>query len=274
MAANPIVPRRAVVEKILQDTPDTKRFFVTLKDGEPFNHRPLQCAMLSVPPVGEALFSITSSPTRPEYLEFAVKEIGAVTKHLHYEVREGMEIGIRGPYGNGFPLEVIKGKDLLFIGGGIGLAPLRSLINYCFDTREDYGNIRIIYGARTPEDLSFKEEIFENWPKEEAQLNLTVDVESPGWDKFVGFVPAYLENLAPSPQGVMAVTCGPPIMIRFVLQGLEKLGFTPEQIITTLELKMKCGVGKCGRCNIGEKYVCQDGPVFSLAELNGMVPEF
>jgi NAD(P)H-flavin reductase len=274
MAANPILPRRAVVEKVLQDTPDTKRFFVKLKDGEPFHHRPLQCAMLSVPPVGEALFSITSSPTRPEYLEFAVKEVGTVTQHLHYEVGEGTEIGLRGPYGNGFPLDAIKGKDLLFIGGGIGLAPLRSLINYCFDTREDYGKIQIIYGARTPEDLSFKDEIFENWLKEDAQLNVTVDVESPGWDGFVGFVPTYLEHLAPKPEGTVAVTCGPPIMIRFVLQGLEKLGFTPEQIITTLELKMKCGVGKCGRCNIGEKYVCQDGPVFSLAELNNMIPEF
>ncbi len=274
MAANPILPRRAVVEKVLQDTPDTKRFFVKLKDGEPFNHRPLQCAMLSVPPVGEALFSITSSPTRPEYLEFAVKEVGSVTQHLHYEVGEGTEVGLRGPYGNGFPLDAIKGKDLLFIGGGIGLAPLRSLINYCFDTREDYGKIQIIYGARTPEDLSFKDEIFENWLKEDVELNVTVDVESPGWDGFVGFVPTYLEHLAPKPEGTVAVTCGPPIMIRFVLQGLEKLGFTPEQIITTLELKMKCGVGKCGRCNIGEKYVCQDGPVFTLAQLNGMVPEF
>ena len=274
MAANPILPRRAVVEKILQDTPDTKRFFVKMKDGKPFDHRPLQCAMVSVPPVGEALFSITSSPTRPEYLEFAVKEVGSVTKHLHYELWEGMEVGLRGPYGNGFPLDMIKGKDLVFIGGGIGLAPLRSLITYCFDNRQDYGTIDVIYGARTPADLSFKEDILENWPKEDANINITVDVESEGWEGYVGFVPAYLEHLAPKPEGKIAVTCGPPIMIRFVLQALEKLGFTPEQIVTTLELKMKCGVGKCGRCNIGEKYVCQDGPVFTLAQLNGMIPEF
>ncbi len=274
MTANPILPRSAVVEKIQQDTGDTKRFFVKLKEDKPFGHVPLQCAMISVPPVGEALFSITSTPTRPEYVEFAVKEVGSVTKYLHHELKVGDEIGLRGPYGNGFPLDMIKGKDLLFIAGGIGLAPLRSLVNYCFDNRKDYGDIEIVYGARTPEDLSFKEDIFEKWPKEDAKVNIAVDVESEGWDGYVGFVPTYLTDLAPKPQGKIAVTCGPPIMIRFVLQGLEKLGFVPEQIVTTLELKMKCGVGKCGRCNIGEKYVCQDGPVFTLAELNKMVPEF
>ncbi len=274
MTVNPILPKLAVVEKIIQDTADIKRFFLKLKDGEFFGHVPLQCAMLSVPPVGEAIFSIASSPTRPEYLELAVKEVGTVTGYLHHELQEGMEVGLRGPYGNGFPLDTIKGKDLLFIGGGIGLAPLRSLIQYCFDNRKNYGSIEIIYGARTPADLSFKEDIFEKWPQEEAKVNITVDVETEGWDGYVGFVPTYLRELSPGPEGKIAITCGPPIMIRFVLQELEKLGFVPEQIITTLELKMKCGVGKCGRCNIGEKYVCQDGPVFSLAELNKMVPEF
>lgn len=274
MSNNPIIPRKGIVEKIIQDTSDIKRFFVKLEGDKDFGNIPLQCAMVSVPPVGEALFSITSSPTRPEYIEFAVKEVGTVTNHLHHELKEGAEIGIRGPYGNGFPLDMIKGKDLFFIAGGIGLAPLRSLINYCFDNRKDYGKIDIVYGARTPADLSFKDEIMENWPKEDANIHLSVDVESEGWNDYVGFVPANVERVGPSAEGRIAVTCGPPIMIRFVLQALEKLGYTPDQIVTTLELKMKCGVGKCGRCNIGDKYVCQDGPVFSVEQLNGMIPEF
>lgn len=274
-AANPLMPQLARIVKITQETKDIKTFqLVGDKSSVPFDFKPGQCAMLSLPPVGEALFSITSSPTNREFLEFSIKETGTVTRALHGAV-EGQEIGLRGPYGNGFPLELLKGKDLLFIGGGIGLAPLRSLINYCLSKRGDYGQINIVYGARTPEDLIRREEIFKLWPAQEGtRVHLTVDVEWEGWRGHVGFVPQYVEEIGFSPANRVAITCGPPIMIKFVLQGLDKMGFTPEQVITTLELRMKCGIGKCGRCNIGDKYVCKDGPVFSLAELQQLPAEY
>ncbi|MDW7649954.1 MAG: FAD/NAD(P)-binding protein [Bacillota bacterium] len=272
---NPLLPKVGIVEEVRRETPDVKTFRVVSADGSDFfDYEPGQCAMVSLFPVGEALFSITSSPTRKGFLEFSIKEVGTVTRAMH-EIEPGQKIGIRGPYGKGFPKEFMKGKDLLFIAGGIALAPLRSLINYCMDNRDDYGKIDIIYGSRSSNDLIQKVEIFENWPKvRDTDVHLTVDVASDDWDGNVGFVPAFLEQLDPSPEGKVTITCGPPIMIKFVLQSLEKMGYTPENIITTLEMKMKCGVGKCGRCNIGDKYVCKEGPVFSLAELQQMPPEF
>lgn len=272
---NLLLPQVAVVEEISTETSDIKTFKVASQGGgSPLEFLPGQCAMLSLPPVGEAIFSITSSPTEKDYLEFSIKKTGSVTNFLH-EIEEGYQLGVRGPYGNGFPLEMLKGKDLLFIGGGIGLAPLRSLINYCLANRGDYGQVDIVYGARTPEDLVQRAEIFDNWPRaSNTNVYLTVDVEWKGWDGHVGFVPQYTEEIGFAPENRIAVTCGPPIMIKFVLEGLERMGFKPEQVITTLELKMKCGVGKCGRCNLGDKYVCKDGPVFTYAELLNLPPEY
>jgi sulfhydrogenase subunit gamma (sulfur reductase) len=272
---NPLLPEVALVEKISQETMDIKTFRVTAPGGgSPFTFMPGQCAMLSVPGVGEALFSITSSPTEKEYLEFSIKKTGALTDYLH-EIGEGYQIGVRGPYGNGFPVEYLKGRELLFIGGGIGLAPLRSLINYCLANRNDYGDLNIVYGARSVADLMRRDELEQDLAKAPAtNVYLTVDTKEDGWDGHVGFVPQYMEELAFSPENTIALTCGPPIMIKFVLAGLERLGFQPEQIITTLEMRMKCGVGKCGRCNIGDKYVCKDGPVFSMAELKELPAEY
>ncbi len=271
---NPLLPTVAVVEDVYRETPDVMTFRVVADNGALFDYKPGQCAMVSLFPVGEALFSITSSPTRQGFMEFSIKETGMVTRALH-EINPGTKIGLRGPYGNGFPTEFLKGKDLLFIGGGIALAPLRSLINYCLDNRDDYGKVDIIYGARSAQDLVQKAELFDNWPKvRDTFVHLTVDVKSDDWDGNVGFVPAFLEQLNPSPEGKVTITCGPPIMIKFVLQSLAKMNYKPEDIITTLEMKMKCGVGKCGRCNIGDKYVCKEGPVFSLAELQQMPNEF
>ncbi|ACB86213.1 FAD/NAD(P)-binding protein [Natranaerobius thermophilus] len=268
---NPLIPVSAKVKEIITESNDVKTFRV--EPEEKIEHMPGQCAMLSLFGVGEALFSISSPPER-EYLDFSIKRVGQVTEALH-NIEEGQELGIRGPYGNHFPVNDLKGKNLLFIGGGIGLAPLRSLIKYSLDHKEDYGDLQLIYGARTPEDLIFERDIYENWPQEDNfQVNLSVDVESPGWDGFVGFVPQYLEELVPSPENTVAITCGPPIMIKFVLQTLERLGFKDDQIVTTLEYKMKCGVGKCGRCNIDDQYVCKDGPVFYLKELNQLKAEF
>ncbi|OWZ84340.1 FAD/NAD(P)-binding protein [Natranaerobius trueperi] len=271
MKNNPLVPINAEVTEIIKESEDVKTFRV--KPEQDLNHLPGQCAMLSLFGVGEAIFSITSPPKR-DYLEFSIKRVGKVTEALH-DIEEGQQLGIRGPYGNHFPIENLKGKNLLFIGGGIGLAPLRSLVKYALDNKEDYGDMQLIYGARTPQDLIFERDIFDYWPNEDDfKVNLSVDVESPGWDGFVGFVPQYLEELQPTPENTVAITCGPPIMIKFVLQTLERLGFSEDQVVTTLEYKMKCGVGKCGRCNIDDQYVCKDGPVFYLSELNQLKGEF
>ncbi len=253
---------------------DIKTLRVRLPEEDRFSFRPGQCAMLSVFGVGECMISISSPPTRPEELEFSVKRVGRVTAALH-ELEPGECIGIRGPYGNGFPVEELRGKGLLVVAGGIGLAPLRSLVNYVVDRREEYGPMRIVYGARTPQDLCFKEEIFRSWPGvPQVEVHLTVDQGDEEWTGPVGLVPSFLEELAPSPEGVVALTCGPPIMIKFVLEALQNLGFDDHQVLTTLELKMQCGIGKCGRCNIGSRYVCVDGPVFSLKELRQMPAEY
>jgi len=271
MCKNPLVPVNGKVIEIISESKDVKTFRV--KPETEINQLPGQCAMISLFGIGEAIFSISSPPNR-ELLDFSIKRTGKLTDILH-QIEEGQQVGIRGPYGNYFPAEDMKGKNLLFIGGGIGLAPLRSLIEYALDNKDDYENIQLIYGARTPEDLIFRKDIFEKWPRmDNFTVNLAVDVESPSWDGYVGFVPQYLEELAPTPENTVAITCGPPIMIKFVLNTLEKLGFRDEQVVTTLEYKMKCGIGKCGRCNIDEKYVCKDGPVFYLKELKQMKNDF
>jgi NAD(P)H-flavin reductase len=272
MNPNPLIPVKAEVINIINESKDVKTFQV--KPEISINQMPGQCAMLSLFGIGEALFSITSPPGR-DYLEFSIKRIGKLTEALH-QMEIGAEIGFRGPYGNHFPVEDLKGKNLLFIGGGIGLAPLRSLIQYALDNREEYpGKFHLVYGARSVEDLIYKRDIFDYWPKEkDFQADISVDVENPDWKGFVGFVPQYLEKLSPNPENTIAVTCGPPIMIKFVLQTLEKLGFKPDQIVTTLEYKMKCGIGKCGRCNLDEHYLCKDGPVFYLSDLNKIKNDF
>ncbi len=276
MAANPYQPELATVEEIIEETPDTRTFRAVFRDPElreSFTYEPGQFQEVSVFGVGEATFCLTSTPTRPGVVEFSVKQVGQVTTALH-EMSPGDVVGIRGPFGNWFPYEEWKGKKLLFIGGGIGMAPLRSLLNFCLDNRADYGPIDLIYGARSPQDLCFRSE-FDAWRSApDSRVFLTVDRGDETWHGNVDFVPAYLMDLAPSPENTIAITCGPPIMIKYVLESLEKLNFQPEQIYTTLEMKMKCGIGKCGRCNIGEKFVCIDGPVFSYAQLKELPPEF
>lgn len=270
-----LIPSVAVITDVRTDTPDVKTFRVLAPDGKkPFEHMPGQCAMLSIPGVGEALFSITSSPTNREYMEFSIKKCGCLTSWIHM-LEPGQQITIRGPYGNGFPVETeLRGKDLLFIAGGIGLAPLRSVINYCLDNRENYGKLQIIYGSRSKDDLVDYQEIIDEWMKaENVEVNLTIDREQEGWDGHVGFVPNYVKELSPD-LGMTVLMCGPPIMIKFSLAGLKELGFTDTQVYTTMELRMKCGIGKCGRCNIGNKYVCKDGPVFRFDELGELPDEY
>ncbi|HOJ71255.1 MAG TPA: FAD/NAD(P)-binding protein [Syntrophorhabdaceae bacterium] len=272
---NPYLPELATITNIIEETPNIKSFHVVFNDPEKmknFKFEPGQVGQLSVFGVGESTFVINSPPTRMEYLQFSVMKAGEVTNAIH-ELYVGDQIGVRAPLGNWFPYEQMKGKKILFIGGGIGLAPLRTLILFMLDNRKDYDDITILYGARTPPDLCYKDDLKEWESRSDVNLILTVDTEYPGWTKRTGFVPTVLNEIAPSPENTIAITCGPPIMIKFVLQNLVKLNFKDEQIITTLEKRMKCGIGICGRCNIGSKYVCKDGPVFSLDQLKALPPE-
>jgi sulfhydrogenase subunit gamma (sulfur reductase) len=234
-----------------------KRF----KMKKAFDYRPGQCGMLSSPGKGEVMIAISSSPTR-EVMEFGVMRTGVVTNALH-ELKTGDAFSLRGPLGNGFPVDEWRGKNLVLIGGGIGITPVKSIIDYALDKRSDFGKIDFVYGSRTSADLCYRKDLEELAKRKDINLHLSVDVAEEGWKDYVGFVPANLLRVAPSPENTIAVTCGPPIMIKFVVKNLVQLGFLKKNIYTTLERRMKCGVGKCGRCNIGDIYVCKDGPVFA-----------
>jgi len=254
--ANPYYPWPARIVKVtveseIRDTRTYELEWLGREHAACFKHHPGQFAELSILGFGEAPISITSSPTQPN-LQFCIKRMGVVTTAIHHR-KVGDIIGVRGPYGNCFPVEEMEGKNILFVAGGIGLAPLRSVINYLLDpsNRDRYRNITILYGARTPGDLLFKYELKSWTERPDVEYYETVDRTVGDYSGRVGFVPALLKELAPSPVETIALTCGPPIMIKFVMQELMRLGFHPEQMITTLENRMKCGIGKCGRCNIG-----------------------
>lgn len=270
-----LIPHVGLITDIKQQTPDVKTFRVVAPEGgKLFEHKPGQCAMLSIPGVSEAMISITSSPTNKEYMEFSVKKCGCLTEVLH-AMEPGDYMTVRGPYGNNFPVEEeLKGQGLVFIAGGIGLAPLRSVINYVRDNRENYGDVDIIYGSRSKEDLVYYDEIVSEWMNTPGfNVHLTIDREQENWDGHVGFVPNFVTEVNPDIRKKILI-CGPPIMIKFTLDALAKLGFDKSQIYTTMELRMKCGIGKCGRCNIGNKYVCKDGPVFRFDQLEQLPDEY
>ena len=271
-----LIPYAGIVTKITGQTPDVKTFRVEAPEGgKLFEHEPGQCAMLSVPGISEAMISITSSPTNKEFMEFSVKRCGCLTDWLH-SMEEGQMITVRGPYGRHFPVhDELKGKNLIFVAGGIGLAPLRSVINFVRDNRADYGHVDIVYGSRSKDDLVYYDEIVTEWMNTpDFDVHLTIDREQEGWDGHVGFVPNYVKELDFKPENTCVLICGPPIMIKFTLPGLIELGFDKTQIFTTMELRMKCGIGKCGRCNIGNKYVCKDGPVFRFDQLDELPDEY
>ncbi|GAB6175329.1 FAD/NAD(P)-binding protein [Desulfobaculum senezii] len=273
--ANPYLPDLGTITEIVEETANIKTFRVVLNAPErmkAFTFEPGQVGQLSVFGTGESTFVINSSPTQKDMLQFSVMKAGEVTAALH-SLSVGDTVGVRAPLGNFFPYEDMKGKDIVFIGGGIGMAPLRSLIMFMLDNREDYGRITILYGSRSPEDFCYDEDLKDWAAREDVELVQTVDNGTDDWTGHVGLIPNILREMNPSPEGAVAVTCGPPIMIKFTVQALEELGFPPERIITTLERRMKCGVGLCGRCNIGDKFVCVDGPVFSWAELKELPQE-
>jgi len=269
------IPYVGVIKEMFDETPDVKSFRVVGLDGKKlFEHKPGQCAMLIVPGVGESMISITSSPTVQEYQQFSIKKCGCVTTWLH-NAQPGQQIAIRGPIGNGFPVDTtFKGKDILVIAGGIGLAPVHSVVDYMLAHRSDYGRIQVIYGSRSKQDLVFLKQLQEEWAHApNLDLDLTIDRAQDDWDGHVGFVPPYVTELNPDPS-MTVIMCGPPILIHLSLDALKKLGFKDENVFTTLEMRMKCGIGKCGRCNVGDKFVCKDGPVFSFTQLAELPGEY
>jgi NAD(P)H-flavin reductase len=268
-----LLPRVATILSQRDETPDTRTYqlrFRDVREQEQFTFRPGQFLELSVFGAGEAPFCLASSPTRRDFVEVTVRRTGQVTNALH-ALGPGGEIGIRGPCGNGFDVGAARGKDVLFIAGGIGMPPLRGFIWNILDERDSFGRVTILYGARTPTDLVYKDELRLWQERDDVDFFVTVDRAEPGWEGNVGMVPVLLGMAELRPQTTLAYVCGPPIMIKFVIQDLLMRGFAEERIISTLERTMQCGVGKCNHCCIGHLYVCRDGPVFTYKQIREMV---
>jgi NAD(P)H-flavin reductase len=270
-------PHLMKITEVVDETVDTRTFRLAFQDprvAASFAFKSGQFGEYSVFGAGECTFCIASPSTRTGYIECSFKLVGKVTRAMR-ELGVGDTLGFRGPYGNSFPMDQMEGQDLVFVAGGIGLAPVRCVIWHALDLRAKYKNITIVYGARSVGDLVYRREL-EEWAKRtDIKLVTTVDPggETKDWTGQVGFVPTVLEKTAPKGTNASAIVCGPPIMIKFTLPVLQKLGFAKGRIYTTLENRMKCGLGKCGRCNIGPVYVCKDGPVFTAAQLDALPPE-
>lgn len=269
-AGNSYVPEIATVVQIIEETPNIKTFRLRFDDPEvqqDFCSDPGQVGQLGIFGIGESTFAITTKPSQAKnYIQFSVMRAGEVTKALH-NLSEGDKVGVRAPMGCGFPVEAWKGKNILFVMGGIGSAALKATIEYILEHRADYKKVSILYGATAPQNFTYQEDINDWQTRDDVELVLTIDRECDGWQCEVGLVPSILEKMNPDPADTIAVLCGPPIMIKFALMSFRKLGFSDEQTYTTLEKRMKCGIGICGRCNVGPRYVCVDGPVFTMAEL-------
>lgn len=268
---NPLKPRDAVIEATKRETYDTLIYTLVLKDGGEFSFKPGQFNMVGLPGMGEAPISISSEPSRRESFDHTIRAVGNVTRALA-NLEEGDEVMIRGPYGSSWPMEKAKGKDILIVAGGIGLAPLRSFIFHIFENRADFGYLEILYGARTPDDMLYTQE-FPQWRKQEkVKLLLTVDQvpEGEAWEYGIGVVTELFDFVEIPPASGIALTCGPEIMMRFVTMGLLQRGFSPGRVYLSMERRMKCGIAHCGHCQIGPKYVCQDGPVFTYRALRGL----
>ncbi|MBI4646870.1 MAG: FAD/NAD(P)-binding protein [Bacteroidia bacterium] len=266
------------IEKITSEAPEVKTFqlkFINEDEGKNFSFKAGQFAEYSAMGEGECTFCIASSPTRMDFIECTFRRAGKVTTAL-IGLNEGDIIGFRGPYGNIFPIDDWKGKNLLFIAGGIALPPMRCVIWNCLDLRNNFKDVTIVYGARTVADLVYKHELKEWQERTDVKLIITVDPggETPDWKGEIGFVPTVLDKIAPSSENTIAIVCGPPIMIKYTFPVLEKYKFKAEDIFTTLENRMKCGFGKCGRCNVGKYFVCKDGPVFTYAQLKSLPAEY
>lgn len=264
-----------VNENLIRDLKTFKLVFQNEEEVNSFKYIPGQFAELSLLGTGEFPIGIASSPTETGYLLFTIKKVAQVTSRVH-NCTEGDIIGIRGPFGNGWPIKSMKGKNVVIVGGGFAFSTLRSMIEFIIadENRAQFGKITIIYGARNSPELLYDNDL-ERWSKrDDLQLVLTIDTAEEGWTKNVGYVPTILKETAPSSENAVALVCGPPIMIKFSIPVLTDLGFSDEMIFLSLENRMKCGIGKCGHCNVGNKFVCVDGPVFSQAKLKNMPKEY
>lgn len=264
-----------ISENKVNDIKTFELVFNNAKDLENFKYIPGQFAELSLIGKGECPIGIASSPTEEGSIKFTIKKMGTVTAEIH-NCEIGNVIGVRGPFGNGWPVEQMKGKNIVVVGGGFAFSTLRSLMEYILDekNRSFYKNLTVIYGNRDSGEVLYKKD-FERWEKRnDIKVVLTIDRAEKEWNRKVGFVAPVVKEVAPSPDNAIAVVCGPPIMIKTTLAVLDELKFKDEQILGSLEMRMKCGVGKCGRCNIGNKFVCVDGPVFSQAELKNIPKEY
>ncbi len=278
---NPYLPYPVRIESLVTETEDRnlktfKFVFLNKEDEESFKYIPGQFAELSVPGQGEIPIGIASSPTEKGFIMFTVNKVGKVSSYMH-NMQVGDIMGVRGPLGNWYPWETLEGKNIVIIGGGFAFTTLRSSIEYMLqpENRSRFGKIDVVYGARTPGLLLYKDQLAAWEQRDDINMHITVDsTNDPNWKYNVGFVPAVTKEKAPSAENSYAIICGPPIMIKFTLPVLTELGFPPERIISSLEMRMKCGIGICGRCNLGTEYVCKDGPVFTLEKLSQLPNEY
>jgi NAD(P)H-flavin reductase len=264
---NPFTPRPARIVRSYPLTKDVKFFqvrFVDMEEALRFDYKPGQFAMLSILGAGEAPFCISSTPSRPGLLEFCIRKMGTVTSAL-FGLKENSLIGLRGPYGNGFPVEAMRDKDILIVEGGMGVAPLRSVLLYSLDNRDQFGRVAVLYGSKRPSEMIFSEEYFALKSRNDLECHLAVDADDTGkWTENIGVVTTLFRHLKKvDPENTFALVCGPPVMYKFVIKELIKLNIPKDQILMTLERRMKCGVGKCGHCAIDYIYTCLDGPVFN-----------
>jgi NAD(P)H-flavin reductase len=275
------LPYPVRIDAVVTETEDGnlktfKLVFLNAADEAEFRYTPGQFAELSIAGQGEVPIGIASSPTEKGHVMFTVNRVGRVTTGMH-QMKPGDVMGLRGPLGNWYPWEDLAGKNVVIIGGGFAFTTLRSSIVYMLEpeNRRRFGDITVVYGARTPGMLLYKDELAAWERRDDIRMHITVDAtKDPEWKYNVGFVPAITQQKAPSADNAYAIVCGPPIMIKFTLPVLTQLGFPPERIITSLEMRMKCGIGMCGRCNIGTEYVCKDGPVFTMEQLAVLPGEY
>lgn len=246
-----------------------KFFEIALPNGESLDHLPGQFVQVCLPTIGETTISISSSPTKRRSFDLCVRNAGKVTAAMH-KLESGDDIGIRGPFGNGFPIRILEGNDILIVAGGLGIVPLRSLINYVMDNRRDFGKVNILLGCRTPKDMLFGDEI-DSWNHRlDVNFDCTVDSGSTEWTGNVGLITSLIPGVTLDPNRTFAVVCGPPIMYKFVIVKLLEKMIPERQIIVSLERHMKCGMGKCGHCQIHKYYCCQDGPVFTYDKIKNL----
>ena len=276
ISQNSMVPYLGEIYEIKDLATEIKMLRIKMMDGgcEAFaDYKPGQFAFLSAFGYGEAPFGIANIPQNEPYLDFAVNRLGNVTTGLH-ELGEGDIVGVRGPFGNWFPMGEFQGKNIYVIGGGIGGAPLRPVIQHILANRSNFERLTILWAARHPSLMVFTDE-YEEWASTpNSELHLTVDAPDQEWDRNVGLITQLMEKINLSPNNAVAITCGPPVMIYYATRLLEQMGFNPEQNYVTLEARMHCGLGKCGRCNLGEKLVCVDGPVFNMHEVGNLLESY